>query len=780
MFMKKTLAALVAAAFAQGVAAAEINIEAQDLPGAIRKLGAQTGIQVIFTADELSGLKAAAVHGNMPVEAALRKLLAGCGCELSSTGANTFVIRREGKGIKKQDALDEVVVSASRLAGAFQGVQVKGETLAVRRSASSDTARLLDGEAGVSLYGSGAVSSLPALHGLEDERVKVLVDGMSITSACSNHMNPPLSYIDATRVASVRVMAGVTPVSWGGDSIAGTISVESSPPVFAGPGETVHKEGSLSAYYRGNTSGAGGSLSAAIASDSLSIGFSGALDRAGNLRDGNGKEVPGTRYKTQNQSVTFAARGEGRLFVMQAGTQRIPYQGFVNATMDMTRNDATYLNARYDDRYSWGNLSARAFYQETRHEMDNFPERNAGHMLMLAKGKDSGYEIKAEIPLSVRDTLRVGNDFHRQKLNDWWPGTTPWYAMPQDAVIIKDGIRDRFGLFAEWDAKWSQQWGTLLGLRSDTVKMDAGQVQGYWGALFPAEMATVNAFNALPHGRKDHNLDISAQASYQPNESSLYEFGIARKTRSPSLYERYFWYGPTNMAGWFGDNNNYNGNINLRPETAYNLSVAADWHDPAGKEWQFRVAPFYSRVHDYIDVNSAGVNIAGLAQLTFANSNAELYGLDISGKAGVWESTSYGRGTFSGYLGWVHGKRLNTGGSLYHMMPLNARLSLEQSLNAWTNAVELQLVDRKNRIDALRQEPTTPGYALVNVRTAYQWQNLRLDLGITNLLDKAYYPPLGGVNIYKFWADAAFPFFPPFTPVPGQGRSVNAGVTMSF
>jgi iron complex outermembrane receptor protein len=777
MFKRKALAALVAAALAQGVAAAEISIKEQDLVGAIRELGEQTDIQVIFSADELNGMKAPAIHGSMPAEEALRKLLVGCGCELSSTGINTFVIRRKGRSGRAQDSLAEVVVLASRLADTFEGSQVRGEALAARRGATSDTARLLEGEAGVTFFTNGGVSSLPALHGLEDERVKVDVDGMSITSACSNHMNPPLSYIDASRVASIKVMAGVTPVSWGGDSIAGTVSVQSAPPVFAGLGEAVHKEGSVSFRFKSDASGESESLSATVASENLSLGYSGASDKAENYRDGNGNEVLGTRYKTQNHAATVAVRGEGNLFVAQAGKQRIPYQGYVNASMDMTRNDATYFNARYEDQYSWGNLSARASHQKTQHEMDNLPERSPGHMLMLAEGSDTSYEVEAELPLSTQDTLRMGSDFHRQKLNDWWPGTTPWYVLEQDAVIIKNGVRDRLGLFVEWDAKWSQELTTLLGMRRDSVKMDAGQVQGYWITWDAAKAA---AFNALAHERKDNNWDFSAQASYQPNESSLYEFGFARKTRAPSLYERYFWYGPTNMAGWFGDNNNYNGNIHLRPEKANNFSVAADWHDPAGKKWQLRVAPFYSRVHDYIDVNSQGVNIAGLAQLEFANSEARIYGVDVNGKAGVWESAAYGRGSIGGYLGWVKGTRVNTGGSLYHMMPLNARLSLEQNLSAWTNTLELHIVDRKEQVDALRQEPPTPGYALVNVRSVYQWENLRLDFGVTNLFDRAYYPPLGGVNVYKFWAEASYPYFPSFAPVAGQGRSVNVGATLNF
>ncbi len=32
---------------------------------------------------------------------------------------------------------------------------------------------------------------------------------------------------------------------------------------------------------------------------------------------------------------------------------------------------------------------------------------------------------------------------------------------------------------------------------------------------------------------------------------------------------------------------------------------------------------------------------------------------------------------------------------------------------------------------------TTPGYALVNLRTSYNWNNVRFDLGVENLFDKS-------------------------------------------
>ena len=69
-----------------------------------------------------------------------------------------------------------------------------------RRAYVSDTARLLDDVPGVSFYGSGGVSSLPVIRGMNDDRIRIRVDGMDLTSACGNHMNPPLSYVDTAAV----------------------------------------------------------------------------------------------------------------------------------------------------------------------------------------------------------------------------------------------------------------------------------------------------------------------------------------------------------------------------------------------------------------------------------------------------------------------------------------------------------------------------------------------------------------------------------------------------
>jgi iron complex outermembrane receptor protein len=100
------------------------------------------------------------------------------------------------------------------------------------RVRTNDTATALSDIAGVNTYSAGGVSGLPVVNGLADDRVRIVIDGMVMNSACPNHMNSPLSYIDPSNVGSAKVLAGITPVSMGGDSIAGTILIDTPAPLF--------------------------------------------------------------------------------------------------------------------------------------------------------------------------------------------------------------------------------------------------------------------------------------------------------------------------------------------------------------------------------------------------------------------------------------------------------------------------------------------------------------------------------------------------------------------
>jgi len=238
----------------------------------------------------------------------------------------------------------------------------------------------------------------------------------------------------------------------------------------------------------------------------------------------------------------------------------------------MTDNQAGSANVHYEGVFARVKLQARVFYEDTRHVMNILRDKIPGmNMPMDTKGANVGYLVEADIPLSPRDTLRVGNELRHFGLNDWW---TPVSAMvgamgPSTLLNVNNGRRDLFGTFVEWRPGAARDGRSYLAFAATWCAW----IQETWRAITwlltqtgsSAYYADATAFNAQDRYRLDNNFDATALARYEPNSTSTFEFGYARKTRSPSLYERYLWVKRSsmsaNMNGWFGDGNAYVGNF---------------------------------------------------------------------------------------------------------------------------------------------------------------------------------------------------------------------------
>ena len=705
------------------------------------------------------------------------------------------------------EELSEVVVTA-RVWEAAAGAAVLTEAdLRPLRAATSDSAALLRGIAGVSLYGAGGVSSMPAIRGLGDDRLRIRVDGMDLVSACGNHMNPPMSYIDPTNVDTVEVMAGISPVSQGGDSIGGTIVVESAQPRFAEAGDEALFSGEIGTFYRSNGDAAGGNVQLEAASDMLSVRYSGAYATANDYKAGDdfkaagpaasgrgslaADEVGSTYYETQNQKLGLAARLDNHLVDLEVGYQHIPDQGFPNQRMDMLDNESTQFVLRYSGDYAWGVMNSRVFYEKTDHDMNFGDDKqywygDAPGMPMKTRGKNGGFAVDGEYRLSGSDLIRSGIEVQQYQLDDWWPPSGSGMMMAPDTFWnIRDGKRDRYALFGEWQANWGEQWQTLAGLRYEYLHMDTGDVQGY-SPMYDADAA---AFNARDHEINDDNWDASIQAKYIPSPTLTWEMGVARKTRSPNLYERYTWSTvgmAMRMVNLAGDGNGYVGNLDLKPEVANTVSLALDWHDAQGSHWQLVAAPFFTYVSDYIDATpcttmmcNASNSVPGFRYLTFTNDDARLYGIDVSGFRHLGGNERLGDFNIRAIASYVRGENDSTGDNLYNIMPLTATFSLEHNRRDWASVVEWQLVSDKNQTSEVRNEVPTAGYGLVNLRTSYTWRHLRMDLGLENALDKGYDLPLGGAYVGQ--GQTMSPTGVPWgVPVPGMGRSIYMGLSYTF
>lgn len=688
--------------------------------------------------------------------------------------------------------------------------QISKDAIKANVSGSSDVVNLLKADPSVSVNQAGAVSAFPVIRGIADHRLNVELDGMPLLASCPNHMNTPLSYVSPAQTDAIAIYPGITPVSVGGDSIGGTIAVKTNEPFFAPSSEIVTK-GEIGAFYRNNGNAMGGDVSVITANDKFSMTYKGSKSQSENyyaaddfkasttLAGTKGTEyspsvdvgdetdldeVAGTAYETVNHSLGFAYKGDDKLVQATVTVQNMPYQQYPNQRMDMTGNESTKLNLSYDQALSWGDIKLQAYSEEVEHVMAFMDYKTSMQMPMNTDSDTKGLKASAMIPLDESSELNIGAEWQRYTLDDYWPPNPDAPGMSPDTFLnINNGTRVRNALFAEWIKQVNPEWKTRLGARYELVNSDADDVNGYHDFNFMGgktnELVDTAAFNAEDHSVTDNNLNLTALANYKASETFDIDMGLARQVRSPTLYERYTW-STWNMAAimnnFVGDGNGYVGDINLKPETAYTLSAAFDWHAANQKDWSVQVMPYVSHIENYIDAELLrAANEFGVYK--YVNESARIYGVDIAAQSHLAKG-EYGNLRGKAKINYARGINLETSDNLYNIMPLNATLGLMQSVDNWSNSVELVLVKDKTEVSENRNEVKTAGYSLINWKTSYTLKNLRLDFGIDNVFDRAYDLPTGGA--YTGEGNTMSINGVPLIAVPGAGRTLYAGFNLSF
>ncbi len=359
---------------------------------------------------------------------------------------------------------------------------------------------------------------------------------------------------------------------------------------------------------------------------------------------------------------------------------------------------------------------------------------------------------------------------------------------PGEFQSINNGRRDRLAFFVEADSTWSKDLTTNAGLRSDIVQMDTGRVHGYNETdNAPTDART---FNSKSHLKTDHNYDGTLMSKLRVTPRFDLLTGIARKSRSPNLYERYAWAGSTVspldssmegmgtamdmlMINWFGDGNGYVGNPGLRPEIAHKISTTFSFHDEGSRDWELIFNPYYSDIKNFIDADLIGTS-NGNNFLRFANHDAVVFGADFSAKAVFLRHKTLGELSVKSVASYTRGYRKDGRAELYHLMPLQGKIAFHHEKGKWNSVLGFHLVNKKEQVNELRNEPDTAGYALMNLGTSYRFnERLKLDLSVTNLFDHNYNQALGGVDLVNNATNSR-------EAVRGQGRSINTSLSMDF
>ncbi|MXO71579.1 TonB-dependent receptor plug domain-containing protein [Alteraurantiacibacter buctensis] len=627
---------------------------------------------------------------------------------------------------------------------------------------------------GAAAVGNGALSGQLSYRGLFGERVTGTINGQRFATGGPNAMDPPMHYAPSILVESIAIARGVSPVS-DGPALAGAIDAQLLQAHFAG-GSGVEVHGQAAAQYRSvdESHAAGGLL--ALATSTVRLGVIASREEGSDYRFAGGR-AGGTSFERTLYGVHGGIRlGQGELFAEYRRSETDP-SGNPPFALDIVYFNTNFFQAGWrGDLADNVGLQVRLGRVTVGHLMDNQTLRRpvaAVPRASFAQADTTTADASLRIGSAGRHIL-LGGDAE-------WIDKTVVITNPANAAFsitaqpLSQG--DRAGGFIQWRHGSGQvEWE--LGARLDRTRQRvATPVLGT--AVTGGPVTLANAFAASARRAGDTTVDAALRI-WLPGDEVTPRLNLARKTRVPSLLERFAWL-PTEASYGLADGNIYVGNQALRPEVAW---IAEAGFDLDSGPVTMRPTLFYRRIDHYIQgtafdaspgvINSPVEMVASMngdaTPLMFRNTDAQLYGLDFDFSARLTDHLQV-----DGTSSWVRGKRRDTVDNLYRVPPLSLRLAALWQAERWTLGAEMTAADNQRMVSATNGETPSDGYAVFGLFASYALSSaIRLEAGVENLFDAFYQPHLAGLN------RVGVSDVPLGQRLPGAGRGLWARASASF
>lgn len=638
----------------------------------------------------------------------------------------------------------------------------------------ADAAAIAARAAGGALVGNGALSGQFNYRGLFGERVLGTVNGQRFVSGGPNAMDPPLHYAPSLLVESVSIARGVSPVSQG-PAMAGAVDAQLIETGFAS-GDAVEATGHVGAQYRSvdNSYALAGLLG--VATENWRLGVIASREEGDDYEFDGGTAI-GTSFERNLYGVHAGVKlGDGELFAEYRRNETDP-TGNPPFAMDIIYFNTDFVQGGYRGQVADDiGLQVRVGHVAVRHLMDNQTLRQPAAPNPRATFADANsYTADASVQFGSENRhVSFGLD---AEVTDKYVRITNPFNANFFLEAQPDLESERYGGFVEWRGGLGAVEFELGG-RLDFVSQQAGTPQ--LGSAVPmGPRMLVTAYNASLREADDVVGDVVLRA-WMPGDVVTPRLVLARKTRVPSLLERFAWL-PTEASFGLADGNIYVGNQSLDPEVAWIAELGADM-ELGGLS--LRPTLFYRRVDDYIQgtpfdatvgvIDSPVEMVANMngdpTPLMFRNVDAELYGLDLDFRAML-----AGNLLVEGTGSYVRGERRDIADNLYRVPAANMRLAASWLGDGWSAGAEMLAAADQTKISATNDEAPSDGYAVFGLFAQYDVsEGVSLSAGVENLFDAFYQPHLSGRS--RVGASDV----PTGERLPGAGRGVWVRLSAGF
>lgn len=662
-------------------------------------------------------------------------------------------------GSSEDEHIDVITISASR---------ASSDDLSVADAdpVESDVAQWLKTVPGANVNKNGPVTGIAQYRGMFGDRVGVSLNGRTAIGAGPNAMDAPLTYAVPMTVEAMTVYRGIAPVTAGINTMGGAVDVHLK---RARTSEDLSVEGSLSSWYSGINDGKTYAGDINVSANDFGVYAFISDQTANNAEDALGRDIITTAYDKQQSGLDMAYEfGNSRIGVRYGKTDT-GFSGTPALPMDINYVDGEQWSLDGQHQFEGALLEWQFGASDNTHGMDNFSQRQnlnpAMHRYTYAVGKSSDYKLQ----------LTVG---------DWVYGLQG-YLSEHDADISNPNNMmfsvvnfnqvedDRHSAYVQWGQR-TEEGSDTLGVRIKYNRADAGEVAHSMAMMNPAIAGLQNDFNQADRSVSDTTYDVTYHGKSVMSENFIWNYSAGIKQHAASYQQRYLWI-PMQSTGGLADGKTYIGDINLDPETAYQIDAGFDY-----SQGGFKVSPrvFYSQVKDYIEGTPSSdpraIMVAGMmgdpAPLQFINVDTTLWGFDAN-----WRYDMPSDFFMSGVVSYVRGERDDSDINLYRIVPLNTRFVWGYQGVQFSTQFAAQIYADQDRVSSINNETETAGYMVWDWMADYMFDNgLTVRAGVENLFDKQYVEHLGGVN------RAAGSDIAVGERLPANGRNVYVGFEFRF
>jgi iron complex outermembrane receptor protein len=556
---------------------AKFDIPAQPLSSALRALASQAGVQLVFAPDTVGAARSVAVKGEMSIEVALERLLAGSSLEFRQEGERNYVVVSIPQPAN-ESVLSEMVVTATRTERRVDDVPASVSVITAKDIATQQPQHVTDllrNVEGIDIAGSGSPATLPSIKlrgvggSFGGQTSQVLIDGMPLESPVAGiHLG--LHSLDLQDLERVEVVRGPASALYGPSAVGGVVNFlpkrwKGAPGAEVGIGAGSHGATLASAAVGGAWDAVDFRLSA---SDYRTDGYVaqpnddpwGSRDLA--PRDGKNRKfgLTGGVRPADNQEITFAVRNADTASAWLGGH---PNYRFDNET------ESYDLGYRFEAG-NWGVFKAR--YRNTRQKThilfdDEYVNGNTGSLILAEvddRIEDNEYlDIQADLRLGAADLLTLGYAYGDGK------DTSRWEDVIYGGGSVSVSKSKLTSLFVQDEHRFSDAFTLLAGGRWDRYQFFGDTKDG------------------IPTGKDstDSVFNPRLGARFRLNDATSF-YATAGTAYVPALNYLKF----RNSGAWLD-------NPSLKPETSTSYEVGANHRIGA---WSMRAALFHTDYEDKI------------------------------------------------------------------------------------------------------------------------------------------------------------------------------------